>query len=98
MPPTTPPATASAKAGQRPLPLSPSERAIITEACAERGIVVEGEPAAWPLAHLDAVIDALCDLMLRDGYHAEWEPTPLGREIEALVDKLDGLVTETVAA
>lgn len=90
-------ASLPAAASRRPLPLTAAEQAIVARACAGTSLVLEGEPAAWPLARIDAVIDALCGLMLRDGYLAEWEPTPLGREIEALIDKLDHLLTETAA-
>lgn len=79
-------------------PLTEPERALIARAAADCDLPGPDVAGFWTAPVIDSIIEALCDLMLREGYHSEWEPTPLGREIEALIDKLDGLLTETVAA
>ncbi len=79
-------------------PLTPAERALIARATAGRELLGAGGQVVWTAAAVDAAIDALCDLMLAEGFHGEWQPTPIGREIEALIDKLDRLLDEPAAA
>ncbi len=78
-------------------PLTPAERALIARAAAGRELPgTAGQ--VWTAATVDTAVDALCDLMLAEGFHGEWQPTPIGREIEALIDKLDRLLDEPAAA
>ena len=84
--------------GRSPLVLTEAERALI--ACATAGHDLPAAEAAgiWSAPVLDAVVDARCDLMLSEGFHGEWQPTPLGRAVEALIDNLDGLLYASAAA
>jgi hypothetical protein len=80
------------------LDLTEAERTIITRAVAGQALPGVDDRGFWSASVIDTVVDALCDLMLSEGFHGEWQPTPLGREIEALIDKLDGLLDESAAA
>ena len=80
------------------LVLTAAERAIIARAVADQDLPAVDDQGFWSASVIDTVVDALCDLMLSEGFHGEWQPTPLGREIEALIDKLDGLLDESAAA
>ncbi|MFO1169338.1 MAG: hypothetical protein U1E49_00035 [Hyphomicrobiaceae bacterium] len=78
-------------------PLTPAEWALIVRATA--GHALPGTVGhVWTAAAVDTAVDALCDLMLAEGFHGEWQPTALGREIEALIDKLDRLLDQSAAA
>lgn len=81
-----------------PLVLTDAERALIVRARARHDLSAVAAPDLPQTAAIDAAVDALSTLMLAEGFHGEWQPTPLGREIEALIDKLDALRDDFAAA